>query len=199
MRALILGSILLLAGCFGGTGTRPIPASYDLSSAPMAADSGSPGILRQIEVGAPPWLDTAAMQYRLAYADRARREIYAGSRWVAPPAGLLELQLKQRLLGGGSPRIQSAGCRLRVELDEFVQVFTAPETSQVAVEARVALLAPRAETLLARQRFRVVLAAGADARSGALALDAAARQFGAEIENWLERVDGEILDRCRLS
>lgn len=199
MRALILGSILLLAGCFGGSGTRPIPANYDLSSAPMAPDSGPPGILRQVEVGAPAWLDTTAMQYRLAYADKARREVYAGSRWVAAPAGLLEQQLKQRLLGGGSLRIQSAGCRLRVELDEFVQVFTAPETSQVVVEARAALLAPRAETFLARQRFRVVQAAGADARSGAQALDAAARQFGEEIVNWLGRVDGESLDRCRLS
>lgn len=40
-------------------------------------------MLRQLDVQSPQWLDTVAMQYRLAYADRARREVYAGSRWVA--------------------------------------------------------------------------------------------------------------------
>lgn len=153
----------------------------------------------QIEVLSPSWLDTTAMQYRLAYADRARREIYAGSRWVAPPAKLLEQQLKRRLLGGvGAVRIQPAGCRLSVELDEFVQVFDAPEMSRVIIEARAALLAPRAATFLARQRFTVIKTASADARSGAVALDAAARQFGEEIEDWLRQGATEIFDRCRL-
>lgn len=201
MRALIpLALILLLAACAGGAGSRPSPASYDLSSAVLEPDSGQAGILRQVDVQSPAWIDTPAMQYRLSYADKARREVFAASRWVASPARLLEQQLKQRLLSGaGGLRNQAASCRLRVELDEFVQDFDSPASSQVILAARAVLLAPRHETFLARQHFRVVHAAGADARSGAAALDAAARQFGEEIEDWLRRAGKEVLDRCRLS
>lgn len=201
MRALFLLLIIpLLAACFGGTGARMTPASHDLSSTRPEADSGRIGILRQVEVRSPSWLDTTAMQYRLSYAHRSRREAYAASRWVAPPPRLLEQKLRQRLLGGaGSAPIQAAGCRLRIDLDELVQDFDRPESSQVTLEARVTLLAPRSEALLARQRFRILQAAGADARGGVVALEEATRQFGEEIEDWLRRAGNEVLDRCRLS
>jgi len=154
-------------------------------------------MLRQIEVQAPSWLDTPAMQYRLSYADRTRREAYAASSWAAPPAQLLEHKLRQRLSGGtGSMPVQAGGCRLRVDLDEFVQDFARPENSQAIIEARVSLLAPRSDSLLARQHFRVVQPAGGDAPSGVVAMESAARRFGDEIENWLSQNSSETRKHC---
>lgn len=201
MRAILLAPVfLLLCACFGATDTRSSPASYDLSSPAPAPASARSDILRQVEVRSPAWLDTTAMQYRLSYADSARREAYSGSRWVASPPSLLEQQLRRRLLSGtGALGIKPAGCRLRVELDEFVQVFDAPESSRAVLEARVELFPPAAEALLARQRFRVSQMAGADARSGAVALDSAGRKFGAEIDDWLGQLANETLKRCHLS
>ena len=198
MRTVILATIsLLLPGCIGGTGLNV--ARYDFASAPARPDSGQPVIVHQIEVQAPPWLDTPAMQYRLAYADKGRREIYAGSRWVAPPARLLEQLLKQRLLSG-SAGMPEAGCRLRVDLDEFVQVFDTPGSSRALLEVRAALLAPRAEIPLARRGFSQAPAAGADARAGAVAFDDAARQLAGEIASWLKHAASDapaIFERCR--
>lgn len=201
MRALLLFPIvLLLSGCFGGTGGRLSPASYDLSSERLEVAVEPAGMLRLVEVRSPSWLDTTAMQYRLAYAEKTRREVYAGSRWVAPPAALLEQQLKRWLLAGGASwTSQQAGCRLGVELDEFIQVFDAPEVSHVVVEARATLWAARGDTAVARQRFELSRPAGADARSGALALDAATRRFGEDIGAWLRQIGSEAMSRCRLS
>jgi len=200
MRTLFLvPMLLLLTACSGGAGTRLSPATHDLSSPQPEANSAHAGILRQVEVQSPPWLDTTAMQYRLSYADRTRREAYAASRWAAPPARLLEQKLKQRLLGGLVPmQEQAGGCRLRVDLDEFVQDFVKPETSQVILEASATLLAPRADIFLARQHFRVVQPAGGDAPSGVVALAAAVRQFGDEIDGWLKQAGSETLKQCRL-
>jgi len=193
----LMPMVLLLSACFGGTGVRLAASTHDLSSVRTETDIGQAGMLHQIEVEAPSWLDTPAMQYRLSYADRTRREAYAASRWAAPPARLLEHKLRQRLLGGaGSVPVQAGGCRLRVELDEFVQDFAKPESSQAILEARVVLLAPRSDTLLAWQHFRVVQPAGGDARSGVVALEAATRRFGDEIENWLRQSSSETLKRC---
>ena len=200
MPAFFLAAIvLLLPGCFGGADTRPSPASHDLSPAQAEADSASVNLLRQIEVRAPSWLDTTAMQYRLSYADRTKRQAYAESRWVAPPARLLEQRLKRRLLSGdGSSQAHAADCRLRLELDELVQDFDRPGGSQMILEARATLLAPRGDATLARQHFRRVQAAGADARGGVVALEAATRQLAGEIENWLKQGGHATSGQCRL-
>lgn len=194
-------SILLLSACFGDAVKRPGPASYDFAAALAAPLSVPPSRLnlRQIEVQAPSWLDMPAMQYILAYAGTARREVYAESRWVASPARLLETALARRLLSGKA-EIQSAGCRLRIDLDEFVQVYDARNSSRALVEVRAMLMAPRANVLLLRRSFRQSPPAGADARAGVLAFSNATRDLGAEIEQWLNQMSDEmpaLIDRCR--
>ena len=189
--------VLLLSACVGGTGARLAATTHDLSSAGTESDTAHASMLRQLEVEAPSWLDTPAMQYRLSYANRTRREAYAASRWAAPPARLLEHKLGRRLLGGaGSLPPQTGGCRLRVNLDEFIQDFAGPQSSQAILEARAILLAPRSDTLLARQHFRVMQPAGGDAPSGVVALEAAARRFGDELEAWLKQSGSETLKHC---
>jgi len=193
---------LLLSACFGDAGRRPGPSNYDFTAALTVPDSppASRLDLRQIEVQAPPWLDTPAMQYVLAYADSARREAYAESRWVAQPARLLEEALTRRLLSGTSG-IPSAGCRLRVELEEFTQIYDAPGSSRVLVAVRVGLLAPRANLLLQRRSFSQSVTAGGDARAGVHAFTQATGDLGAAIEHWLKQVADRspaLGERCRI-
>lgn len=194
--------VLLLGGCFGEVSKRPNPATYDFTSALTMPATAQPSrlSLRHIEVQAPTWLELPAMQYVLAYANAARREAYAESRWVAPPARLLERAVARRLLFG-SEENNLAGCRLRVELDEFVQKFDTPGSSQALVEVRAMLLAPRANDLLLRRSFRLSVPAGADARAGVLGFSGATRDLGNEIAQWLNQAaDGMpgLIQRCRL-
>lgn len=192
-------AVLLLTACAGGGAKTSAIARYDLGTAPPANESPVLA-LRGIDVGAPSWLGTAAMQYRLAYADAGRRDIFAESRWAAPPAELLEASLRRRLASAASES-GSAGCRLRVELDEFIQVFDGPQASRAMVEARIVLQAPRSEQSLARRRLSLNKAAtSADARGGVAAFAALAADMGSETASWLATLakeEPELAKRCR--
>ena len=190
--------VLLLSGCAVGGAVRGGMASYDpaLPSPTSARLAGLP--LRAVEVRSPSWLATPAMQYRLAYHDAARREAYAESRWVAPPAELLELALKRRMLVDAA-QSQAVGCRLQVELGEFAQVFDTPQASRAVLEVRATLLAPRGDLLLARRSFSRSQPAGADARTGAAAFGLALSGLADDVDAWLAKVAREHPDaalRC---
>jgi len=196
--------VLLLSGCSGDMARRPSPASFDFAVPRPTPDAVPPPrlSLRQIEVQAPPWLELPTMQYILAYADAsitARRAAYAESRWVAPPARLLEKSLVRDLLSTKS-EIPSTGCRLHIELDEFVQVYDAPEHSRALIEVRAMLMAPRANVTLLRQSFRQSPVAGVGARAGVLAMTDATHKLGAQIALWLKQMADAtpaLIDRCR--
>jgi len=192
MRILCL-IVLLLSGC---ATLRHSPARYDLGTPKSGGGPPLALTLATIEVRSPSWLETPLMQYRLAYAQDTRREAYADSRWVAPPAELVELALQRRLLTGGAP---APGCRLVVELDEFVQAFDRPGESQALLEARAMLLSPRGGSLLARQRFSERQPAGADAGSGVAALSITTARLGSDLGTWLDRAADSpgIAARCR--
>ena len=112
----------LLAGCTGLPKVAPAYAVHDFGG-PDPVAARSPGVpLRGLEVVAAPWLASTAIQYRLAYAQPTRRQAYVESRWAAQPAQLVELALKRAVRTGGEAGTSGA-CRLRVELDEFAQVF----------------------------------------------------------------------------
>jgi len=206
--ALPVAISFLLSGCFGGAGGQIEPAYYDIPgnsdanrsvSVPAIAPA-SPGLpVRLAGVQAPGWLMTPAMQYRLAYADASRRLSYAESRWVAPPAELLELALKRGNIVGNA-HVAADGCQLLVSLDEFIQVFDAPGSSRALLETRVALLAPRDSTLLAQHIFSQAPAAGADARSGVAAFAVALHDLNAELGAWLLQLGRDspaLIERCR--
>ena len=95
-------------------------------------------------------LDNMAVLYRLGYADAQQLRPYAMARWSMPPAQLVRQRLKERL--GQSRPVFNAGegvalerdrngrrasaaeapanpLLLRVELEEFNQVFDAPDSS----------------------------------------------------------------------
>lgn len=180
----LLPCLLFLAACVGNV-RQADTAIYDLGGAAPAPAHAVVG-LAAVDVSAPSWLAGTAMQYRLRYADAARRQNYAASRWAAPPAELLARLLDRRLVDG-----QGRRCWLRVEVDELAQVFETPGTSRLVLEGRAILMAGR-ERRASRAFAFAVDTATADARGGVAAAAQAARQLADELAGWLPAV----ADRC---
>lgn len=192
-RALGSGSALLCALIAGGC-ANPLAGSADIAAYDFGA-SGQPGgtRLRQpllvYDVNAPAWMDVPSIHYRLAYRDASRPQIYAGSRWVMSPAALLTSRLRQRLAGAGAGVIVPtdglrAAAALRVELDEFTQVFDAPDRSRAVVRLRASLVGARA--LIAQKTFNVDKAAASpDAAGGVRALAGASDELLDQLVGWV--------------
>ena len=164
-------------------------------------------------------LSGQAVLYRLTYADAQALKPYTLARWSMPPAQLIDQRLREQLglrravLGTGelmptpaarraasaaagtaalAPSVSTAvPMNLRLELEEFSQLFDTPEQSHALLRLRATLTRRSAggDTLLAQRSFVVQLAAAtADAAGGVRALAAAADQAVSEIERWLEQV-----------
>ena len=153
-----------------------------------------------LEVRSPPWFDSLGVNYRLAYDDPLKSRQYLDSRWVANPASLLAQRLRQQL---GTSMMSSgavADCRLRVDLQEFSQVFDTRESSRGVIQAD-ALLVDGKRRRLGERRFILQQSATApDARGGVGALVLVANELWAEMSRWL----AELAARqgptfCRLS
>ena len=197
MRSASLLIAAALAGCTGLPKVAPAYAVHDFG-APEPVAARGPGVpLRGVEVVAAPWLASTAMQYRLAYVQPTRRQAYVESRWAAQPAQLVELTLKRAVRTGEAGT--TGACRLRVELDEFAQVFDDATVSRGVVEARASLLAPRSDQIIASRGFSLARPApSADALGGVAALRGGVHQLGAELVDWLETLDrgGAARSRC---
>jgi cholesterol transport system auxiliary component len=200
-RVLSLCLIALLTGCAALVRTPTAFSVYDLGRIDAAAKAPQAIVPAAVEVRSPSWLATSAMQYRLDYLTPASREAYAESRWAGHPAEMVQRLLTMMLVDGA----ESAGsCRLRIELDEFVQTFETAEASQVEVVARALLVGARDETVLARRVFAIsVPAPAADARGGVQAHRDAVTLLGRDLAAWLDGLNGahapdaRIGERCR--
>jgi cholesterol transport system auxiliary component len=193
-------ALLLLAGLFSGCSALPSapvrPAIYDFGpgalTAPATANPGLPPIVLQ-EVEAPPALDSAAVLYRLAYSDVQRLRPYSQARWSMPPAQLVRQRLREALSlkrAVVNPGESSVPLALRVELQEFSQLFETAQASGGLVRLRATLIEARdgAERLVAQRVFVVQRpAATADAPGGVRALRAATDAIVEEIGAWLQR------------
>ena len=178
---------------FGPGALADQPTSREAPLPPLAIDDiSTPG-------GA---LDNMAVLYRLGYADAQQLRPYSIARWSMPPALLvrqrLRSQLSQRRVifnAGASAalnRRQSATLPLllRMDLEEFSQIFSAPDTSVGVIRLRATLLevTPAGEKLLG-QRSVVVQrpAPSPDAAGGVRALAAATDAAIEEIDQWLQQ------------
>lgn len=193
--AVALIGAALLAGC--ATPSAPVrPVTHDLGPGLLATPPSNrmaPLLAMALaEVEAAAALDSTALTYRLLYADAQQPRPYALARWSAPPAQLLQQRLRETLgqrravLQPGDP---GAVLLLRVELDEFSQVFEAPERSAGLVKLRATVLAlgsGSAPRLLAQRAFIVQRPAPSpDAAGGARALAAASDVALDELSQWL--------------
>lgn len=184
-----LGLALTLAGCSLAPAPTPAPVNYDFGPAPAGRPKGSRQALLVHDVSAPAWLDSPLIHYRLAYQDAARPQSYADSRWVMSPAALLTQRLRGQLAASGSGGIvlpgdvARANHALRVELDEFAQVFDAPGKSRAVVRLRVSVVGNR--VLLAQRNFQVERPANTpDAEGGVRALIGASDEAIDQLIGW---------------
>lgn len=171
--------LLVLAGC-GGNAAAPAPRTFDLG---FGAPSARLPALRVASLRAVAPFDGLEMHYRLAWRNPSELADYAHSRWAAPPAGLIRKQLL-RAAGEGL-----AKCGLEIELQEFTQVYTSKEASEVRIELR-ASLATSSARVAARGITIVEPGAGADAASGAAAMARATERLLAELAAWIGAQQG---------
>jgi cholesterol transport system auxiliary component len=183
--------IVTLFGC-AGRGRQIEVAQYDLGNRGADNDVAASRVsyLRSIQVKAPAWLDTTAMQYRLAYAQPAQRHSYTESRWAAPPGLLVEHLLRQNLLAAAP----SGTCTLQIELDEFIQNFADAKSSQAEIRLRAIVLQPSGGAPLTGNTFAIAHdALSADARGGVAAHEAALHDLTAQLQSWLKQVGDDSL------
>jgi cholesterol transport system auxiliary component len=178
-----------LAAWLGACST-PAPADHQLDfglpPSPATPEPRLAGLFAQVQVLAPSWLEGTAIDYRLAYETPGELHGYALNHWVAPPAVLLAQRVQQRLAGAmerAPPGL--ADLQLRVDLEEFTQVFDDPQSSHVALQARASLLDRRQRVLLATRRFDLQRPAPQASAAGAAAgLREAADDFARELLAW---------------
>ena len=191
----------MLAGC-GALQAPPRPLVYDFGPGAVAQSSDThtanlaPLALASVQAASA--LDSTAVLYRLGYSDTQQLRPYAMARWSMPPAELLRQRLREQLgqrravlnpLDGVASTTPTLS--LRVELDEFSQLFEAPDksTGLVRLRATLAQIDAAGEKLLAQRSFVVQRpSASADAAGGVKALTAAADAAIADMETWVQQM-----------
>ncbi len=198
-RAWLLAACLLLGAC--SVFDKPVRAIvYDFGPGaranPVASVASGQEAVAIGDVEAARALDSTAMLYRLAYADAQQLQPYGQARWSMPPAQLLDQRLRetlgQQLLvlrQGDGLRVAGQPARLlQLELEEFSQVFDAPDTSVGLVRVHATVVQPDGAggRLLAQRRFVAQRPApSADAAGGVRALTFASDQLVTDILSWL--------------
>lgn len=196
-----------LAGC-SALPDKPVQQSmYDFgveaAAPPATAPASVPArpalVLPEVEVTGV--LETTALLYRLGYDNPNELRPYAYARWSAPPGQLLRQRLRD-VLGRERPVLDASAAAalarrggtpppvLRVELEEFTQLFESPTASQGVLRVRCTLLENTAggERLVAQRSFRVQRpATSADASGGVRALAEASSAAAQDIAAWLQQ------------
>jgi len=175
--ALALAVAVGLVGCAGGGAETP-DHRYDLG---IEAPAVQMPALEVREVRALRPFDGEGMYYRLAYRDGSELARYAQSRWAAPPAQLVRKQLA-RAMRPGSPH-----CVLDVELQEFSQVFSAPNTSAARLELAATLETPDGGSRTLALRLSED-GGGSSASEGVGAMRRAVSRAVADLAKWVDGV-----------
>jgi cholesterol transport system auxiliary component len=170
------------------TPAAPVPALPPLAIADIATPGGA--------------LENQAVLYRLGYLDDQQLRPYSQARWTMPPAQLLRQRMRERLSqqrvvlnareGVALNRSQNTNLpMLRLELEEFSQLFSAPDASVglVRLHATLVEITPAGERLLAQRNLSVQRpASSADAAGGVHALTAATDAAIDELDAWLRQM-----------
>jgi len=192
LRATLLLSLALLAGCATTPQSRDGTAGYDFGLS-LQDKEANPRLQQDLVIAAvtaPAWMENTGIYYRLAYQDASRPQAYALSRWVMPPAALLSQRLRASVARANKAAVftPADGARadytLRLELEEFSQVFDAADKSRAVVQLRASLIRNRG--VVAQQGFSVERAAATpNAEGGVQALIAASDAAGNSLIDWL--------------
>jgi cholesterol transport system auxiliary component len=172
---------------FGAKLSSPAPSFTVSSTASSNSSSVRATVLQLQDIEATGGLDSTALLYRLAYADAQQLRLYATARWSVPPAQLLRSRLLDALAAQGAVvgSEQAAPWSLRVELDEFSQIFQSVDASQGVLRLRASLFQGQQ---LAAQTTLVTRAAAPsqDAAGGVKALTTASDEAVAKLAAWVQ-------------
>ncbi len=199
-KGIFLIGTLALAGC-ALPGKRVPVTVYDFGpgtvrSQPAHRMTPLPALaLGQVQ--ASPALDGMAVLYRLTYTDAQQLKPYAQARWSMTPAQLVRQRLSEHLgqgrallsPGDAGPAGSATPPTLRLELQEFSQLFETPTQSVGLLRLRVTLVqpGPGGEQLVAQRSIIVQQPAQtADAAGGVRALTEATGAALQEIDTWLQ-------------
>jgi cholesterol transport system auxiliary component len=195
--------------------TPPRPVVYDFGPGAALAPPGinsptsGPALVPIALAGvqAASALDTTAVLYRLAYSDAQQLRPYALARWSMPPAELVQQRLREQLgqrravlnpMDGVTAAAPALTLTLRLELDEFSQLFEAADKSTGLLRLRATLAQTTAtgETLLTQRSFVAQRPSpSADAAGGVKALAAATDAAVGEIELWVQQVQVRVVGK----
>ena len=196
-RLATLITVCLLGACSGVIKNTPPVAVYDfgLPATRLVADGAWSRLA--LEVKSPVWFDSLNIDYRLAYDEPLKQREYVGSRWAGAPGVLLALRLRQQLGATTTAGNSAAECTLRLELQEFSQVFDTPQQSRALLQAHVSLIDGKRQVLAERPVVIEKPAASTDANGGVNALVLASTEPGQQLADWLGRLDKAVLGSCR--
>jgi cholesterol transport system auxiliary component len=180
--------LLLVSAC----ASTEVQRSYDFGSnvALPASNQLATLKLNLTEIQVPVSLEGSAMLYRLLYDNPQELRAYANSRWSMPPAQLLKQRIIARInQEGGAVSSSADGIAglpvLRIDLEEFAQVFSTPGNSQVQLRWRASLI--HNQRLLAQKVFSAQTSGNStDAAGGARAMPQATDQAITELIVWLQ-------------
>jgi cholesterol transport system auxiliary component len=187
--SLTLILIGLLQSCAGGAPTAKL--SYDFGPITKGHEETAKKIAISLaEISAPITLDSNAMLYRLEYDNAQLLRPYAQHRWSMPPAQLFAQRFKSKIAAAGGIVVDAVDGvadlpTLRIELNEFSQMFTSSTQSAAQISLRVSLI--KKNKLIAQQYFALATAsASADANGGAKAMQVTADSGISAILGWLQ-------------
>ena len=189
--SLSLVCLMLVSSCALQAPTADTPTTYDLGPPPSYTRSNPeiPATLLVTPVRAPAWLDESGIVYRLLYEDSSRPRVYAMSQWSAPPAALITDRIYARFAAASKGAVApgfgaQSDYTIRLELEDFSQHFTAPDSSRASLKARASLLSSAERRLVAQREFDFVRPADPNAAGAVTSLTAAADAFTEELVKW---------------
>lgn len=204
--SLTMIGVLTLSGCSVNKPNDKAIAVYDFGADKTGDDQAVPAVPNAdrrltgrlaLEVRAVTWLDNPGIDYRLTYSTPLRRSQYVDSRWAAPPAQLLAQQLRRRT-GLVAVDRMAVDCLLRIELREFSQVFTSPQTSHGVLSGQAELIDGQRRLIVSRPIDVEHPAPAPDAAGGVQALVATGSELGGQLIAWLDQLDRQgALKACR--
>lgn len=204
--------LISLSACSALPAPPVHPVVYDFGlgsvepvTAPAPAAARSALVLAEVE-SAGVAEGSTALHYRLAYDDAQQLRAYQRARWSQPPAQLVRQSVASVLAQQG-PVLDKNAARevaraaagaakpgamlvLRLEIEEFSQVFTSASHSSgvLRLRATLAQTTPQGERLRGQRLFVAQSpAATQDAAGGSAAMARAAQQAAQELAGWIEQ------------
>jgi cholesterol transport system auxiliary component len=199
----VAASLLCAAALAGCSTSAPRMAVVDFGPGTTATTATAanrmvalPSVLLS-DVEAASAFESTAVLYRLGYADARQLRPYSQTRWSMSPAQLLRQRLRgllgqHRSVLAPTDAVLPGTLALRVELEEFSQLFDSAQSSVGLVRVRATLSRTGSPPKPVAQSSFVVQrpASSADAHGGVQALAHASDAVVEQIDQWLQQVVG---------